>query len=93
MSEAKKVQAEAQLAVKKREARVKKAEKACEDKKPELVAVETQIAHAEKKAKNAADLAERVEKDEKRQTETLKELEKGQADIKRAMDDAASTSD
>ncbi|KAK8869753.1 hypothetical protein IAR55_000321 [Kwoniella newhampshirensis] len=73
----KKEQAQASLNVKKREASVKKAEKAYEDKKPELVAVETQITHSEKKARNATTLAERVQKDEQRQAESLRNLEQG----------------
>jgi structural maintenance of chromosome 1 len=48
--------------------------------------VETQIAHSVKKAKNAAALAERVEKDEERQADNLKTLEEGADDIKRMME-------
>lgn len=53
--------------------------------------METQIAHSVKKAKNAAALAERVEKDEERQADNLKTLEEGADDIKRMMDEAAGT--
>ncbi|WVQ78324.1 hypothetical protein IAT38_000409 [Cryptococcus sp. DSM 104549] len=84
----KKEQAKAQLAVKKREANVKKAEKAYEDKKPELVTIDTQIAHSEKKAANATTLAERVQKDEERQAQSLDTLEKGAALITKQMEDA-----
>ena len=76
------------LAVKKRESNVKKAEKAVEDKKPELVAVETQIAHSEKKVKNSQTLYERVQKDLQRQTEALASLEAGAEEIKARMEEA-----
>ncbi len=88
LKEAKKEQAKAQLLVKKREANVKKAEKALEDKKPELVTVKTQITHAEKKAANAQSLAERVEKDQEHQTESLRSLEDGAEEIKKRMHEA-----
>jgi len=91
------------LGLKKREARVKTAEKAYEDKvsgcensmklsdirqKPELVAVDTQIAHSVKKTKIASALAERVQRDEERQTESLSTLEQGAGDIRRRMQEA-----
>ncbi|WWC89989.1 uncharacterized protein L201_004919 [Kwoniella dendrophila CBS 6074] len=88
LRESKKEQAQAQLNVKKREAGVKKAEKAYEDKKPELLAVETQIAHSEKKVRNANILVERVQKDENRQSEALEQLEKGAEDIRKRMEEA-----
>ncbi|WRT67180.1 uncharacterized protein IL334_004146 [Kwoniella shivajii] len=88
LRDVKKEQAQAQLTVKKREASVKKAEKAYEDKKPELVAVQTQIAHSEKKINNATILAERVQKDETRQAENLTNLEKGAKDIETRMEEA-----
>ncbi|ORY27190.1 hypothetical protein BCR39DRAFT_538898 [Naematelia encephala] len=86
---AKKEQAQAQLNARKREVNLKKAEKAYEDKKPELVAVETQIEHSAKKARNAAHLLERVQKDEERQAESVKTLAKGKADIEKRMQEAA----
>ncbi|WVW83042.1 hypothetical protein I302_105059 [Kwoniella bestiolae CBS 10118] len=88
LRDAKKEQAQAQLAVKKGEASVKKAEKAYEDKKPELLALETQIAHSEKKVRNANLLAERVQKDEQRQAESLTILEQGAADVQQRMTEA-----
>lgn len=56
--------------------------------KPEIVALEAQIAHAEKKAKNAATLVDRVRKDEERQAESYKTLEQGAEAIKQRMDEA-----
>ncbi|WWC69419.1 uncharacterized protein I206_103358 [Kwoniella pini CBS 10737] len=88
LRDAKKEQAQAQLNVKKREANVKKAEKAYEEKKPELLEVETQIAHSEKKVRNANLLAERVQKDEERQAEALANLEQGAEDVGRRMEEA-----
>lgn len=58
-------------------------------KKPESLAVDTQISHAIKKSKNAAGLAEKVERDEGRQEEDLKALEKGMKDIERSIKEAA----
>ncbi|WWD15974.1 hypothetical protein CI109_100398 [Kwoniella shandongensis] len=84
----KKEQAQASLNVKKREASVKKAEKAYEDKKPDLVAIETQIAHSEKKASNASTLVERVTKDEQRQAESLRNLEQGAEQVTQRMEEA-----
>jgi structural maintenance of chromosome 1 len=56
---------------------------------PELLAVQTKIAHSEKLAKNASGNAARVERDEQRQADTLADLESGAKDIERAMKDAA----
>lgn len=90
--------------MKKREATVKRSEKAHEDKvrilqfrrealtrgqKPELVTVDTQIDHSKAKTRRTAALITRVEADEARQAETLESLEMGAADIQRSMDDAA----
>ncbi|ODN84648.1 hypothetical protein L202_00553 [Cryptococcus amylolentus CBS 6039] len=88
LSDIKKEQTRAQLDVKKREGRVKQAERAYEDKKPELVALETQIAHSDKKATNATNLQERVKKDEERQADSLKTLEKGLEQITKRMEEA-----
>jgi structural maintenance of chromosome 1 len=89
LKEAKKDHATASLDVKKREANVKKGEKALEDKKPEIVTVETQIAHSEKRVSDLSRVMERVQKDEDRQADSLKELEQGAADIGRRKDEAA----
>lgn len=59
-----------------------------DDKKPELLAVETQITHSEKKVKNTAALHERVEKDHARQAESLATLKAGAAELKKQMDKA-----
>ncbi|WVQ89045.1 hypothetical protein IAS59_002792 [Cryptococcus gattii] len=88
LSDVKREQAKAQLNVKKREANLKKAEKVYEDKKPDLVAIDTQIAHSEKRASGAAAQEEKVKKDEKRQADTVKELEKGLEQITKNMEEA-----
>ncbi|WVR05191.1 hypothetical protein IAU60_002203 [Kwoniella sp. DSM 27419] len=88
LRDGKKAQAQAHLEVKKREGRLKKAEKSYEDKKPELLAVETQIAHSEKKVRNANLLAERVEKDETRQADSLAGLQRGAEDVATRMEEA-----
>lgn len=63
-----------------------------EDKKPEIVAVETQIAHSEKRVSDLSRVMERVQKDEDRQADSLRELEQGAADIARRKDEAAGKS-
>lgn len=59
-------------------------------KKPELLTVDTQIAHSKTKMKRTAALMERVEADEARQAGNLQSLERGAADIKRNMEEAGS---
>ncbi|KLT43612.1 RecF/RecN/SMC protein [Cutaneotrichosporon oleaginosum] len=88
LKEARKAYAAAQLKVKSREGSVKKAVKALDDKKPELVKVETEIEHSEKKVKSTALLVERVEKDQKRQAESVAALKAGGAEIRRKMEEA-----
>ncbi|GMK58711.1 hypothetical protein CspeluHIS016_0601530 [Cutaneotrichosporon spelunceum] len=88
LKEARKEYANAQLKVKSREASVKKAVKALDDKKPELVKVETEIEHSERKAKSTAALVERVQKDQKRQAESVATLKAGGAEIQKKMDEA-----
>lgn len=56
--------------------------------KPELVAVDTQIEHSKKKAKNAATMAERVQNDEERQSGSLNTLQRGADDVAQQMEDA-----
>jgi structural maintenance of chromosome 1 len=104
----KKEQAEASLKVKERESKVKRGEKALEDKvgpvtkemtisvltrqKPEIVAVDTQIAHSEKRVADMIRTVERVKKDEERQAESLASLEEGAAAITARMEEAAGKS-
>lgn len=52
----------------------------CDEQAPKLVAVETQIAHSEKKATTAESLGEKVQRDVTRQTESLESL---RADLKK----------
>ncbi|KAL1406860.1 Structural maintenance of chromosomes protein 1 [Vanrija albida] len=88
LKEARKDQGKVQLNVKKREAAVKKAQKAVEEKKPDLVAIETQIAHTERKDANSKTLFERVQKDRQRQADSLAQIEKGAAEIEARMEEA-----
>ncbi|WVN85323.1 uncharacterized protein L203_100468 [Cryptococcus depauperatus CBS 7841] len=88
LAEIRKEQAKVQLNVRKREGNVKKAEKAYDDKKPNLVAIDTQISHSEKKRENAHNMEKRVKKDEERQAEDLKTLEQGLDQISRRMEEA-----
>lgn len=67
---------------------MKKADRAVDDKKPELVAVETQILHSEKKVKNTVILHERVQKDHARQAESLAKLKAGAETLKQQMEKA-----
>lgn len=52
------------------------------------MAIDTQIAHSEKRASGAAAQEEKVKKDEKRQADTVKELEKGLEQITKNMEEA-----
>ncbi|BEJ14460.1 hypothetical protein CspHIS471_0402270 [Cutaneotrichosporon sp. HIS471] len=88
LKEARKEYANAQLKVKSREGSVKKAVKALDDKKPELVKVETEIEHSERKAKSTITLVERVQKDQKRQADSVAVLKAGGAEIQKKMDEA-----
>lgn len=86
--DARKHQAETMIKVKKQEANVKKAERAVEEKQPDLVTLETQIAHSEKKGRNTQAIYEQVERDHKRQSEELETLEGGRAQIIQRMEEA-----
>lgn len=88
LKEARKHQAETMIKVKKQEANVKKAERAVEEKQPDLVTLETQIAHSEKKGRNTQAIFEQVERDHKRQSEELEILETGRAQINERMEEA-----
>jgi hypothetical protein len=54
-----------------------------------LLALDTQIAHSIKKSKNAANLAERVAKDEARQDESVKTLRAALVEAQKNADLAA----
>ena len=57
--------------------------------KPELVTVETQIIHSTKKAESASSLADKVAKDEERQSASLQILVDGADEIERRRREAA----
>lgn len=57
--------------------------------KPEIVAIDTQIAHSEKRVADMTKTVERVKKDEERQAESLASLEEGAAAINERMEEAA----
>lgn len=74
--------------MKKREGALKKARKAVDDKNPDLVKVETEIEHSERKAKSHAALVERVQTDQKRQADSVATLKAGGAAIRQKMEEA-----
>lgn len=50
--------------------------------------METEIEHSDKKRKSTVTLVERVEKDQKRQADSVATLKAGGAEIKKKMDEA-----
>jgi structural maintenance of chromosome 1 len=60
--------------------------------KPEIVTVDTQIAHSEKRVADMTKTMDRVKKDEDRQAKSLEELEQGAADIDERKKEAAGMS-
>ncbi|TFK48892.1 cohesin complex subunit psm1 [Heliocybe sulcata] len=99
-------QAKSRSSVMKAEKKIKKAEKALEDKvrrpglvgkrfhdiyhqqKPDLVAIEGQIAHSSRKLRNAQGIKEQVGKEEQKQEERLAQLMKELADVRKLADAA-----
>ncbi|TFK46460.1 RecF/RecN/SMC protein [Heliocybe sulcata] len=81
-------QAKSRSSVMKAEKKIKKAEKALEDKKPDLVAIEGQIAHSARKLRNAQGIKEQVGKEEQKQEERLAQLMKELADVRKLADAA-----
>ncbi|EPQ50920.1 condensin complex subunit SMC1 [Gloeophyllum trabeum ATCC 11539] len=81
-------QAKARSNVMQKEKRIKKAEKGLEAKKPDLVAVEGQIAHSARKLRNAQNIREQVAKEEHKQQEKLTQLQKELAEVRKLADAA-----
>ncbi|KAI0041884.1 cohesin complex subunit psm1 [Auriscalpium vulgare] len=81
-------QAKARLSVTRGEKKVKKAEKALEDKKPDLVAVEAQIAHSTRKSENARNIKAQVLKDEAKQVKKLEGYRNELGQVQKAADAA-----
>ncbi|KAJ3557591.1 hypothetical protein NM688_g1392 [Phlebia brevispora] len=81
-------QARARTVVMREEKRVKRAEKALEAKRPELVQVEAQIAHSSRKRDNAQKIADQVEKDLEKQRSRLEKLQRDLEVVRRAADEA-----
>jgi structural maintenance of chromosome 1 len=88
LKQARRDHAEMQLAVSKRETRAKEADKAAEEARARLVAVQTQITHSERKATSSSSLLKRVRVDRERQAGVLADLEKGAAAIRESMEAA-----
>ncbi|GJE85341.1 chromosome segregation protein SMC [Phanerochaete sordida] len=81
-------QARARTAVMQREKRVKRAEKALEGKRPELVQIEAQIAHSRRKRDNASKISEQVRKDADKQRAKLQQLRRDLQVVQTAADAA-----
>ncbi|KAJ9093054.1 hypothetical protein QFC21_006547 [Naganishia friedmannii] len=86
--EAKRNQAKAALELKKHQAEIKRAERALEEKKPNLLTIETQIEHSKKKISTSEKLIKDVERDEARQDTTVRNLQKDLDDTRKASDAA-----
>ncbi|KAJ9105029.1 hypothetical protein QFC19_003660 [Naganishia cerealis] len=85
---AKQAQAKAALELKKHQAEIKQAERALEEKKPNLLTIETQIEHSKKKISTSEKLIKDVERDEARQDTTVRNLQKDLDDTRKASDAA-----
>lgn len=88
LNDARAEQAKARSALMQREKKLKKAEKALEAKKPELIAVEAQLAHSTKKIKNAQNVREQVTQDEAKQKDKVRKLQGDLESVQRAADAA-----
>ncbi|KAG8819272.1 Structural maintenance of chromosomes protein 1 [Serendipita sp. 399] len=88
LSKAQQEQAKTRSEVMKKEKAIKKQEKTIESKKPALVAVDTQIAHGERKIQNAEKIADDVKRDAKKEEQNLRRLQGDLAVIKKAADEA-----
>ncbi|KIM86143.1 hypothetical protein PILCRDRAFT_334537 [Piloderma croceum F 1598] len=88
LEEARKEQAQARSNTMQKEKKVKKAEKAVDAKKPDLVAIDAQIKHSSRKLKNATEMGEQVTSNQTRQKEKLSALKKDLASVKKDADAA-----
>ncbi|KAI0726494.1 cohesin complex subunit psm1 [Fomitopsis betulina] len=81
-------QARARSGVMQKEKRIKKAEKTLEGKKPDLVQVEAQIQHSQRRRDNAVKEREKAEQAAEKQREQLRVLRADLERVKKAADDA-----
>ncbi|KAH9836074.1 cohesin complex subunit psm1 [Rhodofomes roseus] len=88
LTEARAEQARARSSVMQKEKRIKKAEKALEGRKPDLVQVEAQIMHSERRRNNAIQEREKAEQAAEKQREQLRVLQADLERVKKAADDA-----
>ncbi|KAI0063838.1 cohesin complex subunit psm1 [Artomyces pyxidatus] len=88
LDEARAEQAKARLSVTKGDKKIKKAEKALEDKKPDLLEVEALITHSTRKADTAQNIKKQVLKDEAKQKQKLDSYKIELDQIQRAADAA-----
>ncbi|KAI0692899.1 cohesin complex subunit psm1 [Cytidiella melzeri] len=88
LEKARQEQAKARSAVMSKEKRIKKAEKALDGKRPELVQVEAQIAHSTRKRDSAQKMIEQVTKDADKQRAKLATLQRDLLAVKNAADAA-----
>ncbi|KAI0781931.1 cohesin complex subunit psm1 [Abortiporus biennis] len=88
LAEARAEQAKARTDAMQKEKRIKKAEKLLEAKKPDLIQVQAQIDHSNRKKNNALKLKQQVERDAAKQQEKLNGLKENLRDVKRAADAA-----
>ncbi|KZT07028.1 cohesin complex subunit psm1 [Laetiporus sulphureus 93-53] len=88
LNEARADQAQARSVVLQKEKKIKKAEKALEAKKPDLVQVEAQIKHSERRRDNALKEREKAEQAADKQREQLRVLRADLEKVTKAADDA-----
>ncbi|KAF5378785.1 hypothetical protein D9615_006938 [Tricholomella constricta] len=79
-------QAKVRSTVMQKEKSIKKAEKALDGKRPDLVSVEAQITHITRKINNASKTKEEVARNEKKLGERVDSLEKELASVRKAAD-------
>ncbi|KAG9048939.1 Structural maintenance of chromosomes protein 1 [Serendipita sp. 407] len=89
LSKAQQDQAKMRSEVMKKEKAIKKQEKTIESKKPALLAVDTQIAHGQRKISNAEKIAEDVKRDAKKEEKNLQRLKDDLDVVNKAANDAA----
>ncbi|KZT66248.1 cohesin complex subunit psm1 [Daedalea quercina L-15889] len=88
LEEARAEQARARSSVMQKEKRIKKAEKVLEGKRPDLVQVEAQIQHSQRRRDNAIKEREKAEQAAEKQREQLRLLQADLERVKKAADDA-----
>lgn len=83
-------QAQTRTLVLKHEKKIRKAEKALEDKKPDMIDLDAKIKHSERKLEKAEIIDSQVAKDRDDMDAKLKRMNKELVDVKKDADDVQS---